>query len=118
MATPTGDSAPLAAATTRLLRALRVVEERRGRAEELRQTAARLLGTSEQSRVEAVLAFQAEMLATLAEALAEVQAAAARPAPGDAGPPALPQLAALAEEIVALEERVAALEAGREPDGE
>ena len=55
MTTPTGDGAPLPASTERMLRALRVVEARRGRADALHEAARRLLGDGEQSRVEAVL---------------------------------------------------------------
>src|SRR5262245_1535442 len=116
METPTGDGSPLQAATRRLPRAMRAVEERRGRAEELRQAANRLLGTGELGRAEAVLAFQVEMLATLAEAVAEWQTAIAGPAAPDAGEPTLVRLAAMAEEMVELGERIAALEDRRERD--
>jgi uncharacterized coiled-coil protein SlyX len=104
VAVETGERAALQASTARLLRALRAVEERRGRAEVLRQVALSLLGGEGRPRAEAVLAFQAEMIATLAEAVAELQAAGA-------GRPTPPPVAALAEEIVELQREVAELKA-------
>jgi uncharacterized coiled-coil protein SlyX len=69
----------------------------------------RLLGEGDMTRVEVVLAFQAEMIAMLADAVAELQETVKNLGQERATATVVPHLAAMADEIVELQRQVAEL---------